>query len=95
MTREEAIKTIKALPVMRYAENSQKESDLTDALNLAITALKEPERKHGMWINYEKPDIDGNMSCTCSVCKAGDVHAKGKKIPYCWKCGAIMDGGTE
>lgn len=38
MTREEAIKAIKALPVMRYAENSQKTSDLTDALSLAISA---------------------------------------------------------
>lgn len=26
---------------------------------------------------------------------AGDVHAANVTVPYCWKCGARMDGGDE
>lgn len=42
-----------------------------------------------------EPDENGNVQAFCKRCGAGDVHAKRNinKVPYCWKCGAKMDGG--
>lgn len=44
-----------------------------------------------------KPDENGNVQAFCKRCGAGDVHAKRNinKVPYCWKCGAKMDGGKN
>ena len=52
------------------------------------------EVKHGEWIYEEKPDENNNIQARCSVCFAGDLHATAlmNKVPYCWKCGAEMDG---
>ena len=49
--------------------------------------------RHGEWIyhNYE----DGNWCCTCSNCGKGDLHAIKGTVPYCWNCGARMDGGKD
>ena len=54
------------------------------------------EVKHGEWIYEEEPDENNNIQASCSVCFAGDLHATAlmNKVPYCWKCGAKMDGGT-
>ncbi len=48
---------------------------------------------HGEWIyhNYE----NGNWYCTCSNCGKGDLHAIKGTVPYCWNCGARMDGGEH
>lgn len=46
----------------------------------------------GKWIDYSEPNEDGNCQCYCSNCYAGDVQRVGEKVPYCWKCGAQMDG---
>lgn len=44
-----------------------------------------------------EPDENGNVQAFCKRCGAGDVHAKRNinKVPYCWKCGAKMDGGKK
>lgn len=44
-----------------------------------------------------EPDENGNVQAFCKRCGAGDVHAKRNinKVPYCWKCGAKMDGGKH
>lgn len=44
-----------------------------------------------------EPDENGNVQAFCKRCGAGDVHAKRNinKVPYCWKCGAKMDGGQQ
>ena len=51
---------------------------------------------HAHWI-YDGDEVDGNIQAHCSNCFAGDIHATWKKneIPYCWNCGAKMDGGNE
>ena len=54
--------------------------------------------RHGHWI--EAPQElqraeeleNGNKLYFCSICDAGDLHAVTQDVPYCWKCGARMDG---
>lgn len=46
--------------------------------------------RHGKWINVS--DLGDKVQCRCSRCFSSDVHSKGMVIPYCWRCGARMDG---
>ena len=46
----------------------------------------------GEWIPIGEPDKDNNQQVECSHCHAGDLHAVGVEVPYCWKCGADMRG---
>ena len=57
----------------------------------APTVEAEPVRR-GKWVCIFEPDENDNVQCNCSVCGAGDLHAKNTVVPYCWKCGAKMDG---
>ena len=54
-----------------------------------------PQPKTGHWIladEQNKDDIENdNYLFICSECQCSDIHAKGTKVPYCWKCGAKMD----
>ena len=50
------------------------------------------ESKHGRWVQYGELDEDGNGQYHCSVCSAGEKHNPIVDVPYCWKCGAKMDG---
>ena len=47
---------------------------------------------HAKWKFISGPDEDNNIQFMCDNCGAGDVHAAGVTVPYCWKCGARMDG---
>lgn len=49
---------------------------------------------HGEWIPNGDPDSNGNALYKCSICHFGDEHAVHVEVPYCWHCGARMDGGT-
>ena len=56
---------------------------------------------HGKWLyggdngDEIEPDEHGNVQAYCSRCCAGDVHAERNvhKVPFCWNCGAKMEGG--
>ena len=52
---------------------------------------------HARWIYSGDMDLDGNSQGYCSRCGAGDKHRADLKnfVPYCWKCGARMDGESE
>lgn len=57
-----------------------------------------PKRPHGRWIEEPVPIGligRGNGQYRCSNCQHGDIHAKTQEVPYCWYCGAKMDGGAE
>ena len=49
---------------------------------------------HGRWEYNGEIDHDGNLQAHCSCCGAGDKHAPCMvdNVPFCWKCGARMDG---
>jgi len=44
----------------------------------------------GEWIPIGEVDKDNNQQVECSHCHAGDLHAVGVEVPYCWRCGARM-----
>jgi len=44
----------------------------------------------GEWIPIGEVDKDNNQRVECSHCHAGDLHAVGVEVPYCWRCGARM-----
>lgn len=52
---------------------------------------------HARWIYSGDMDLDGNSQGYCSRCGAGDKHRADLKnlVPYCWKCGARMDGEAD
>ena len=52
---------------------------------------------HARWIYTGEMDEDGNCEANCSRCGAGDKHRADLKdaVPYCWKCGARMDGEAD
>ena len=50
---------------------------------------------HAHWIRITEKDYNDNAKYECSNCHAGDEHAVSKIIPYCWKCGFLMDEPEE
>lgn len=52
---------------------------------------------HARWIYSGEMDEDSNCEANCSACGAGDKHRPDLKnaVPYCWNCGARMDGEAE
>ena len=54
--------------------------ELCEAVDMAIVALQEPERKKGQWVNL-----------TCTECGQFDFT----KPDYCPSCGADMRGKEE
>lgn len=56
------------------------------------------EVRHGHWMlseNQNQDDVNnGNYLYVCSNCNHSDIHARTADVPYCWHCGARMDGET-
>lgn len=52
---------------------------------------------HARWIYSGEVDENGNCESNCSHCDAGDAHRPDLRdaVPYCWKCGARIDGEAE
>lgn len=64
-------------------------SEIKDFLEAQPTV---EERQHGHWVQVSDWDKDGNAHFDCSVCGYGDKHGDDVVVPYCWHCGAKMDG---
>ena len=66
-------------------------------INEVPSADVQPVR-HGHWMLYENQNQDdvnnGNYLYVCSNCNYSDIHAKTVEVPFCWHCGARMDGET-
>ena len=58
-------------------------------------AEAQPHRKRGHWIEIQAPDRDGNALYECSICHSGETHTPVVEVPFCWHCGAKMDGGEQ
>ena len=94
MTKKEAIKVIDGrFDIMDYCESAR----LEEALDLAIKALEQPERKNGKWIGKEQftnsPEF---YSWQCSVCGCVlEDPALDKPYPFCPNCGSFNGGEQE
>ncbi len=91
MTREEAARQIYGLILSADDEEGPCIfSDQIEALEMAIEALEQPERKKGKWI--EQPDFYGFFETipVCSEC--GCTTKYREKYKCCPNCGAKMEG---
>ena len=61
---------------------------------LKALPLVQPERPTGTWIFCEDMGNNNGRYC-CSNCLHTDVHAKSVIVPYCWNCGAKIEGEIE
>ena len=63
----------------------------------SVPAINAVPVVHARWIYSGDMDSDGNSQGCCSRCGAGDKHRADLKnlVPYCWKCGARMDGEED
>ena len=94
MIRSEAIGHLKNIAI--YSVQDGYTDEARQALDMAIKALEEPERKKGKWITEvkhykdESQDFYYEHTC-CSICgtkkRIGWYDAK-----YCPRCGADMRG---
>lgn len=50
---------------------------------------------YAKWKFVAGPNEDNNIQVMCDNCGAGDVQATDVTVPYCWRCGARMDGGES
>lgn len=93
MTRAEAIEHLKNIAIYSFQDGYTDEA--RQALDMAIEALRQPERKAGRWI--KKVD-DGMYWYECSEC--GDYPLKsafGHDVysDWCPHCGADMRGAES
>lgn len=100
MTREEAAEQIYGLILSAEDEDGPCIfSDQIEALETAIEALKEPERKKGKWVQQTGPLGAYEVECAvCSVCKDRywlseeySIEDIRKIFAYCPSCGAKME----
>lgn len=91
MTREEAIEHLRTIAIYSFQDGYTDEA--RKALDMAIKALEEPERKKGKWID------DGKGLYMCSSCGKFWMHWWARVVPldrmckelrYCPMCGADM-----
>ena len=87
MNREEAIKRIRDFGLYHAIEDLPFSTKTVEAFEMAIQALKEPERKRGKWIDQYQ---DGDWHCSC----CGAIVEKEEQILhnwyFCYHCGADM-----
>ena len=97
MTREEAIQILEQrLSAAKYLDYSYIDCVDAEALEMAIEALKEPERKKGKWKVVSDGYGNGEATaciCECSECKDTIwVYKKAdRKWNFCPNCGAEME----
>lgn len=86
---------IEALDQHSYENGS--DYDKTVELLNELPAVDAVPVVHARWIYSGEVDEDGNCEANCSRCGAGDKHRADLKdaVPYCWKCGARMDGEAD
>ena len=101
MTREEAIDVLRRLPIGLMDLSCEQKSDLTEALNIALAALRGPTREQaekvwgGEWIGSADGYADGELVYDiweCSECGyVIDEEDDPDMLPqFCPKCYAAM-----
>lgn len=83
MTKKEAIKRIQDHMIV-HKIYEPKAIYITEALEMAVKALKESEKKRGKWVRDE-------FGSKCGICNLYAYNFdKSWESPYCPNCGAYM-----
>lgn len=91
MTRKEAIEVLRKLPIGLMDLSCEQKSDLTEALNIALAALRGPTREQMEKLRGEVNKID-KFLYACSKC--GAFIDKGDS--FCCRCGVpLTDGAVD
>lgn len=91
MTREEAIEVLRRLPIGLMDLSCKQKSDLTEALNIVLAALRGPTREQMEKLRGEVNKID-KFLYACSKC--GAFIDKGDS--FCCRCGVpLTDGAVD
>ena len=89
MTREEAIEVLRRLPIGLMDLSCEQKSDLTEALNIALAALRGPAREQvkkcfgGVW-EFDDEDFDYDWYCVKCECPTN------VRPNFCPRCGSAM-----
>ena len=89
MTRKEAVEVLRKLPVGLMDLDNKQKWDLTEAIGLALTALRAPtreqvEKMRGEWIST------GAISCKCSKCNHLEPKYRVNEYNFCPYCMSAM-----
>lgn len=90
MTREKAIIDLNALKFI--LDNDQYTDEIEEALDTAIFALQQPERKTGTWYEHYSHEDGERDGVRCSECGT-HYYFDGQLMNYCPNCGADMREG--
>lgn len=99
MKREEAIEVLRKLPIGLMDLSYEQRSDLTEALNIALAALRSPTREQveklrGEWEGTADGYADGALiwdEWACSECGYAINEDDVDRLPnFCPNCGAPM-----
>ncbi len=97
MSNEQAVAILKPLMNMMRDQNGCPISDAYFALDKAITALSQPQRMRGKWIDCSSSD---HYKCSVCGCRTGfwleDNDALAEWLSdFCPSCGADMRGEQD
>lgn len=105
MTWDEAVKKMQAVKIYMTSGNPIWDvAEMAEAFDMAIYALKQPERKKGKWEEKhhayadEEKVIEEWQSCKCSVCGRYDTRPYlyyFNEPHFCSWCGADMRGDAN
>ena len=92
MKRKEAIEVLRRLPIGLMDLSYERKSDLTEALNNAIAALRGPTREQveqirSHWVTVV--EINGKEYSKCAACQNG-LDELEDAYSFCPRCGAPM-----
>ena len=94
ISREDAIIALWKLSD-RYYKMIVSPTVLAEKAFKAIPSADVESVRHGRWIQISEMNLDRNVLYECSECHFSDTHAVGVDVPYCWNCGARMDGEQD
>lgn len=65
-------------------------------IRISVATMPTIEERKGKWILDDEQDpseiFNGNYRYICSECGKKDIHARTQEVPFCWHCGAKMEG---
>ena len=95
MKREEAINTLRKFPIGLMDLGSKEKQDITEAIDMALAALRGPTREQvenlqGEWLFpiFVGQKEANDPRCQCSEC--GSVETPLARHRFCPSCGAPM-----